>query len=100
MTMKSLAMALLLATATACGGSDSSLSGNGPSRPSGGTTSDPDGGLAPDGGTSDVTDGGDGSTCDCNGLALPSICMVCSDGQSACAHFVCEAGMCQVAICQ
>lgn len=38
-------------------------------------------------------------SCDCNGMALPDICMVCSDGMAACAHFVCNAGMCQVQLC-
>jgi hypothetical protein len=47
-------------------------------------------------------DGGTSTTqaCDCSGMALPDICMVCSDGQNACAHFVCNAGMCQVQVCQ
>jgi hypothetical protein len=101
MTMGTLGMVLLFATATACGGMDGAAQGDGPARPSGNGTSNPsDGGLASDGGASDGPDGGDGSSCDCSGLALPDICMVCTDGQSACAHFVCEAGVCQTEICQ
>lgn len=35
---------------------------------------------------------------DCHG-ALPDICEVCPNGGTACAHFVCMAGTCEVAIC-
>ncbi len=38
------------------------------------------------------------SAADCKGV-LPGICQVCSDGQSACAHFVCAAGTCEMQIC-
>jgi hypothetical protein len=36
---------------------------------------------------------------DCTGV-LPQLCMVCSDGGAACAHWACVAGQCQVAYCQ
>jgi len=35
---------------------------------------------------------------DCHG-ALPALCELCPDGNPACAHFVCVAGACDVAIC-
>jgi hypothetical protein len=35
---------------------------------------------------------------DCRGI-LPHICRVCSDGKTACAHFVCKAGQCLTEIC-
>ncbi|HEY5961712.1 MAG TPA: hypothetical protein VIV60_34370 [Polyangiaceae bacterium] len=35
---------------------------------------------------------------DCHGI-LPTICEVCSDGTTSCAHFDCVAGACQVATC-
>ena len=104
MTMRTLGMAVLFATLAACGSTaDSTPSAGNPSTLSGSGTADqsdggtPDGGTA-DGGTSDASDGGAG-TCDCSGLALPDVCMVCTDGQTACAHFVCEAGTCEVQIC-
>jgi hypothetical protein len=36
---------------------------------------------------------------DCTG-PLPQLCQVCADGGSACAHWSCVAGRCQVALCQ
>lgn len=36
---------------------------------------------------------------DCTG-ALPQICQVCPNGTTACAHFECVGGQCQVAICK
>jgi hypothetical protein len=87
-----------LATAMACGGDNGS-----PSATQSGFLTAPDSGTdsSQDGGTA-AEDAGPSSTgsCDCSGMALPDICMVCTDGQSACAHFVCNAGMCEVAICQ
>jgi len=83
MTMRQFVAAALLATLVGCGGSGSASS---TSSLSGGDTSDP-------------SDGGTTETCDCTGLALPDICMVCSDGQAACAHFVCVSGMCETQLC-
>ena len=39
-----------------------------------------------------------GVATDCTG-ALPALCQLCPDGGSACAHFTCVAGQCQVAYC-
>lgn len=36
---------------------------------------------------------------DCKGV-LPALCQECSDGGTACAHFACAAGACQIAICE
>ncbi len=83
MTMRPIVTAALLAMMAGCGGSSDS----GTSSLSGGDTSTPS-----DGGTST-------ETCDCTGLALPDICMICSDGQAACAHFVCVSGMCETQLC-
>jgi hypothetical protein len=35
---------------------------------------------------------------DCKGV-LPALCEQCGDGSTACAHFVCASGTCQVAVC-
>jgi hypothetical protein len=35
---------------------------------------------------------------DCSG-PLPQLCQICADGSSACAHWACVAGQCQVATC-
>lgn len=50
-----------------------------------------------------MSDGGYASTqcstaSDCTGV-LPHICAMCSDGGVACAHYICVAGECRVAIC-
>lgn len=37
------------------------------------------------------------SAADCKGV-LPGICQVCTDGQTACAHFACVAGRCETQI--
>jgi hypothetical protein len=63
---------------------------------------------APPGGASTVSDAGsptpDGGTlppegCDCSGMALPDICMMCTQTESMCAHFVCNSGQCEVRVC-
>ena len=36
---------------------------------------------------------------DCKGV-LPALCQQCADGGTACAHFVCASGTCQVAVCE
>jgi len=36
---------------------------------------------------------------DCTG-PLPALCEVCTNGQEACAHWACIAGVCEIAICQ
>ena len=85
MTMRRLVVAALLATALGCGGG---MSSNSASRLSGGDTAPSDGGATSPTGT-----------CDCTGMALPDICMVCTDGSDACAHFICVDGMCETQIC-
>ena len=93
MRMKLLLVAALLSAACGAGmGSSAPLSSA--STASDGGTSSPDGGPA-------AAEG-----CDCTGMALPDICMMCGMGgmgmgmgQASCAHFVCEVGECVVRIC-
>jgi len=105
MRLKTLVATVLLGTLMGCGGSGvGPRSGNGALTESDGGAPGEDGGTdagivsGMDGGTSSA-DGGT-EACDCTGLALPDVCMVCSDGMSACAHFVCAQGTCEVQICQ
>jgi hypothetical protein len=90
----------LLGALAACGGGSSPALLNG--GPSSGTSSLGDGGsdTDADAGTSTEADAGAAGSCDCTGLALPDICMVCSNGQAVCAHFVCVDAVCETAICQ
>lgn len=94
MRMHSFVVTALLATAAACGGDSGSL----PGTPSGFLTAS-DGGDTATGDAGRAAQDAGPDTCDCNGMALPDICMVCTDGQTACAHFVCSAGMCDVQLC-
>jgi hypothetical protein len=101
MGLKTGMAALLLGALLGCGGNltNSSLPVSDSAAPQDGGGSSTD---APDGGgTTAPSDAGasDGGTCDCSGLALPDICMVCSNGMSACAHFACVSGVCAVEIC-
>lgn len=96
--MHCLLVTALLVTAAACSGDNGSTPETQSgflSAPDGGANSTEDAGAAAqDAGVSNT------GSCDCSGMALPDICMVCTDGQGACAHFVCSAGTCEIAICQ
>jgi hypothetical protein len=92
MRLKPLLLAALLGAA--CGGGVSpSAPLSSASTASDGGTSRPDGGPAP------------AERCDCTGMTLPDICMMCDMGmgmgmgQTMCAHFVCEVGECAVQVC-
>jgi hypothetical protein len=86
MRMKPWLVAALLSAA--CGG------GMSPSAPLSSASTASDGGTSsPDGGPAAA------ERCDCTGMALPDICMMCDMGQSMCAHFVCEVGKCAVQVC-
>ncbi len=87
MRMTPLLVAALLSGA--CGG------GMDASTPPGGASTVSDAGSpAPDGGGTMPPEG-----CDCSGMALPDICMMCTQTESMCAHFVCNSGQCEVRIC-
>lgn len=81
-----MAMAMAL-TLLACGGMESSSVSQGTSL------------TQPDGSSAAAADGGT-FMCDCEGMALPAICTTCGDGTTACAHFVCAQGMCEIQLCQ
>jgi hypothetical protein len=93
MTMRMLWVAAFLATAVGCGSGMSTPGGANAPVSGGGTSVQADGGISPD-------DGGTDASCDCSGMALPDVCMMCSDGMGACAHFICVQGACAIQICQ
>ena len=100
--MRMTLVAALLAMQLGCGGSGSApLSESSALTQSDAGTPGEDGGTsAEDAGTSAADAGSSTGTCDCSGMALPDVCMVCSNGMSECAHFVCASSVCEVELCQ
>jgi len=76
---------LLIVALAACGGTSGSSASKATS------LSELDGGILTE---------ADGGACDCKGMALPDICMRCSDGSEDCAHFACTQGQCGIDICE
>jgi hypothetical protein len=76
-------ISLLIVALAACGGASRSSASQGLSELDGGILTEADGG-----------------TCDCQGMALPDICMRCSDGSNDCAHFACIQGQCGIQLCE
>ena len=108
MRLKALVVTALFGTLLGCGDdATTTRQGNGAFAESDGGAQDAAGGPS--------SVGAGSQTCDCSGMALPDICMVCSNsmggmgsmgmdgmsgnGMTACAHFVCVQGMCEVQVC-